>query len=51
MAPIHLIAATMLLAVLAACDPTAIGTAPAGASQEKYERHKANRESYLYQGR
>lgn len=34
---------------LAACE-TGSGGAPAGVDRAKYERHKANRESYMYQG-
>lgn len=40
----------VVLCVVAACDPTASGTGPGGSSQADYERHKANREAYLYQG-
>lgn len=40
------------LGILAGCDPVtgASRTAPHGASQADYERHKANREAYMYQG-
>lgn len=47
---VRVVAVIACLASLAACDPRATGTAPPGVSQEKYERHKANRESYMYQG-
>jgi hypothetical protein len=33
-----------IVAVVAGCEPGG------SVSQEKYERHKANRDSYLYQG-
>jgi len=39
----------MAAGFLAACDPSG-SSAPAGVDQAKYERHKANREAYLYQG-
>jgi len=40
------------LALLAGCQPdlNSAGSAPPGASQADYERHKANRKAYLYQG-
>ena len=41
--------ALMAAGFLAACDPSG-SSAPAGVDQAKYERHKANREAYLYQG-
>ncbi|NDW44847.1 hypothetical protein [Ruegeria sp. PrR005] len=42
--------ATLLaLALLAGCLPTGDGI-PAGASPDRYERAKANRDSYMYQG-
>lgn len=40
----RLLVALMALGGLAACEP------PDPADQEKYEYHKSNRESYLYQG-
>ncbi|MCA0873205.1 hypothetical protein LCL97_20435 [Seohaeicola saemankumensis] len=39
----------MAAGLLAGCDPSGF-SAPAGVDQAKYERHKANREAYLYQG-
>ncbi|MCU9838327.1 hypothetical protein OEZ49_11165 [Ruegeria sp. WL0004] len=42
--------ATLLaLTLLAGCLPTGDGI-PAGASPDRYERAKANRDSYMYQG-
>ncbi|MCB1363110.1 MAG: hypothetical protein KDK02_03260 [Rhodobacteraceae bacterium] len=46
---VRLIAACTALAVLAGCEPRQ-GGAPAGVDRAEYERHKANREAYMYQG-
>ena len=40
----RLLVALIALGGLAACEP------PGAGDQEKYEYHKSNRESYLYQG-
>lgn len=45
----RVIAACVALAVLVGCEPGA-GGAPSGADKANYERHKANRDSYMYQG-
>ncbi|SDE20411.1 hypothetical protein [Ruegeria marina] len=47
--PAHFAAPLLVLALLAGCLPTDEGI-PAGASPDRYERAKANRESYMYQG-
>ncbi|MFV0512802.1 MAG: hypothetical protein ACK5MY_04065 [Jhaorihella sp.] len=46
---VRLIAGCAALALLAACEPGLSG-ARSGAAQAEYERHKANREAYMYQG-
>ncbi len=42
----------MLAVAIAACEPTSpvFGVPTSGAEREKYERHKANRQSYMFQG-
>ncbi len=51
----RLITVCLSLLILAGCEPvpSGVGSPPAGVSQAdqaKYERHKSNRESYMYQG-
>lgn len=46
------LAAFGVVAMIAACEPSgaALGVPTTGAEREKYERHKANRQSYMFQG-
>ena len=48
---LRFIVAASALALVSACMPGPDGQAPAGVSQEKYERHRANRQAYMFQGR
>lgn len=52
MTVVRLICITGLLALLTGCEPGegAFGVPTSGAEREKYERHKANRQSYMFQG-
>jgi hypothetical protein len=49
---VRLMLAGLSFGLLSGCQPNVggPGSAPPGASQADYERHKANRESYLYEG-
>lgn len=46
MTAFRLLSGLIVPAVLSACLPADSG----GADTQKYERHKANRDAYLYQG-